>query len=490
MKYFSKSKYMLGLQCHKLLWISTNKFELIPDVSSSTQARFDVGKFVGDLATKLFDNGIQVCSDYRKIKENIEETKSSLGMKKPIFEAGFEYKGLYSRADILAPNKDGSWDVIEVKSSSTVKDAHIEDLAFQKYVYENSGINVKDYYVMHINSKYVKNGEIDLTELFTKTNVNSRVEEAIVGIEERIKKMLEIIEGPMPEIDIGDYCNSPYECALKSELCWKFLPENNVFSLSSGGEKSWSLYKSGIYSLKDIPEDFKLTEKQQIQRDCAISGSLHFDKNKISKFLDELEYPIYYFDFETVGSAVPIYDGTRPFQAIPFQYSLHIQEVENGPLKHISFIAETGKDPRNSIINEMKKDLGGKGTILAWSQGFEKGVIKDLVEFNSDIEVWADKILLRFNDLLIPFKRFNYYSSSQNGSASLKDVLPAITNMSYKGLEIANGSDASGAYLKLCTGNVSEPEKKVILKQLEKYCELDTLAEVKILEKLIAMSKE
>lgn len=482
MKLLTKSKYLAGLQCPKLLWTLINEKEIIPEIDSSTQKIFDTGTQIGILATSLFPDGIKVTEN--SFMENINETKELLKQNKPLFEAGFMINNLFSRADILVPNNDG-WDIIEVKSSTDIKEINIHDVSFQKHVYELYGLKIKKCYLMYINNKYVKNGNINPSELFIKEEITNQVNEFIIDIESRINDMKQIIKGDKPLIDIGPYCSDPYDCSL-IDICWNHLPENNVFTLTRGGKKSWELYKSNILHIKDIPGNFKLSDKQQIQRECEISGKPFINKEAIKHFLKTIKYPIYYFDFETINPAIPLYDGMSPYKRIPFQYSLHIED-EKGNIKHISFLAKEKLDPRKEILISMKENLGDKGTILAWNQSFEIGVIKELLEYHPEFRDWGLNIIERFNDLIIPFKNYSYYNPIQKGSSSIKNVLPALTNLSYSNLEISNGGDASSFYERICLEDFPNDEVQKIRFNLEKYCELDTLAEVEILKELRKM---
>jgi hypothetical protein len=474
-KLLTKTKYLYGLQCLKLLWISINDKERLPKFSTAKQQILDKGTELGELATTLFD-GIKVPEiDFI---DNINKTKELLKENKTLFEAGFMVDNLFSRADILVP-VDDSYDIIEVKSSTEVKDVNIHDVSFQKYVYEKSGLKIRKCFLMFINKEYVRKGDINVSELFVKEDITSQVENFSEGIDERIKKMKNIINSDEPLMNISPNCSDPYECALKDE-CWKFLQKNNVFCLNRGGKKSWNLFDSGIIEIKDIPIDFKLSEKQEIQR----KEKVFVDVDKIKNFISRLQYPIYYFDFETINPCIPMYDGMKPYQRLPFQYSLHIQEKPGGELKHVSFLAGIG-DCRSEILKSMKDNLGSFGTILAWYQSFEIGVIKELIAFDKSYSDWGISIIERFNDLIIPFSNFYYYNPLQEGSASLKKVLPALTNLSYSDLEIGNGEDASSSFMKILSGKLNNEEVLRIRTALEEYCKLDTFAEVKILEALM-----
>jgi hypothetical protein len=262
------------------------------------------------------------------------------------------------------------------------------------------------------------------------------------------------------------------------------LPENSIFDLRGGKAVQFSLYDQGIMSIADIPDNIVLSRQQQIQKECVMTGKVHVEKEEIRRFLDKLEYPLYYLDFETFGSAIPLYDGTRPYQDIPFQFSLHV--VENHPSEpvHHSFLAEGKPDPRPQILHELQKLLGSEGSIVAYCSGFEEGVLRNLVEAFPQYTDWLDGILTRMVDLLFPFTNFHYYNAAQRDTASLKKVLPAVTGKGYEELGIGAGMDASVAYGTMVCGNATEEETASIRANLLDYCKLDTEGMIGIIDKL------
>jgi hypothetical protein len=486
MKILTKSKYLLFLQCPKLLWINFNEKDLIPETDEATQHIFDQGTLIGELAVKLFPEGIFIKSD--DFIENLEKTKELLKKRKPLFEAGFRAENIFSRADILNPVNTDEWDIIEVKSSTEVKDINIQDVSFQKYCYEKCGLKIRKCFLMFINNKYVRKGDLEPEKLFKKQEITEEVDEAIKGINERINEAFSIISQPaMPKISIGKYCKKPYACALFDE-CWGFLPKNSVFDLYNC-RKCFKLFEKGILRIKDIPDDFKLSGNQKIQHNCEKTGKPFINKNGIKSFLKTLSYPLYFMDFETYNTVIPLYDDLKPYQQVPFQFSLHIQEDSESELKHFSFLAEGTDDPRPKFMYELKRLLGTKGSIIVYNQAFERMILKQTAEFLKDFKDWVCDVNSRIIDLLTPFKNFFYYNPEQQGSASIKKVLPAITGKNYEGMEIAQGGDASRKYFQITHGYFdgkmpSEEEIKKFREALEKYCEMDTLAEVMILEKL------
>jgi hypothetical protein len=478
----SKSKYLNGLQCRKYLWIQVHEPERMPQTDAVTQYVFDQGHLVGEYAKKLFHGGIDIPEG--DFMENIAVTKRLLAERKPLFEAGILAGRIYCRVDILNPVDEDEWDIVETKSGTSVKDVYVDDVSFQKYCCEKAGLKVRTCKLGFMNNQYVKNGEIDLKELFILEDISTRVEETSQNVEGRVADLLQVLSDKVcPDAAIGKHCLAPYECPLQAE-CWKFLPENSVFDLRGGKTKQFSLYEQGIVSIKDIPDDVPLSRQQQIQKECVMTGNVHVEKKEIRQFLSKLEYPLYYLDFETFGPAVPIYDGTRPYQDIPFQFSLHIVGSDTSAPVHYSFLAEGTEDPRPEILRELQRLLGSEGSIIAYCSGFEEGILKGLVEAFPEYTDWLEGILARMVDLLGPFTNFHYYNASQKDTASLKKVLPAVTGRSYDEMNIGAGMDASVAYAGIVCGNATEEEIAKVRADLAKYCRLDTEGMIWIVEEL------
>ena len=477
---------MAGFQCPRLIWTQIHESEKIPETDPATQHTFDQGHIVGELAKKLFPDGTDISTD--NFMGNISRTTDLLRERKPLFEAGILAGKLYSRVDVLSPAGEEEWDIVEVKSSTSVKDVHINDVAYQRYCCSQSGLNIRKCLLALINNQYVRDGEINPEGFFNIHDVTDQVEEASVGIQDRIDDILDVInQEACPEMDIGKHCLAPYECSLQGE-CWGFLPKNSIFDLRGGKTKQFSLYRQGIMHIKDIPDDVSLSRQQQIQKECVIKGITHIEKDVIQQFLEKLKYPLYYLDFETIGPAVPLYDGMRPYHNIPFQFSLHVVDNPESEPVHYSFLAEGKEDPRPQLLHELKRLLGSNGSIVAYNSGFEEGVLKDLVETFPEYTNWLEDILERIVDLLFPFSNFHYYHPSQKDSASLKKVLPAVTGKDYEDMGIGAGMDASIAYERITYGNASQEEVARVRADLIKYCKLDTEGMIWIVDKLRRMS--
>ncbi len=484
--FISKSKYLAGIQCDRLLWTYYNAKDDIPGPDDATQALFDHGHEVGEFAKKYFPNGRDIEWDLRKPELVIEATKPLLVKRVPLFEAGLEFGRGYARFDVLNPALKDKWDLIEVKSGTSVKEVHWIDVSLQKFILEKCGLKINDCFIMVLNNEYVKQGKIDVKQLFKLVNVNEKIESLMPLVQDKLNQMLKIIElKKRPEAKIGPHCNECktwYECPLKDD-CWSFLPDHNVFELNRLGKKGFDLLSEGIQSIKDIPPGYKLSDKQNIQKDAVINGAKHVDKAAIKSFLGTLKYPIHYFDFETINPAIPLYDGMKPYQHVPFQFSLHIQE-EDGSVKHHEYLHNNKDDPRPKLLEEMKKSFKDSGSIVVYYQSFEKGKLMELAEAYPKYKEWVDSILERFVDLYEPFSKFFYYDAKQKGSAGLKATMPSLTGKGYEDLEIGDGGAAMRAYEKITFKEINKGEKAKIRKNMLKYCGQDTEGMIWMIDKL------
>jgi len=286
-----------------------------------------------------------------------------------------------------------------------------------------------------------------------------------------------------PEIQIGPHCNDPYRCPLQNK-CWGFLPAASVFELYYGGKKCWRLLQDGVVNLKDIPHDVDLTDRQAIQREVANSGKPHIDAKALARFLKRLKYPVSYLDFETFNTAIPLFDGLKPYQQVPFQFSLHTVSVPGAAPAHHSFLADGKVDPRPEFLDRLRDCIGDKGTVVVYNASFEKGVLNKLSAAFREHAGWIEKVKRRVVDLLKPFQNFSYYHPEQHGSASIKSVLPVVTGRSYADLEIQEGGQASLEFLRVHFGDVLEAERLKVREQLERYCGQDTEGMIWIVEAL------
>lgn len=476
MRFLTKSLYMSGQQCPMLLWFSSR--HQLPELSLYDKHKFAQGRDFEKYVKKLFPDGVDLGNLNQG--ENIKETQNLIHQSKTIFEACMVYKNFFFKGDILEPLA-GAWNLYEMKASTEVKKEHIPDLAFQKYICEKNGIKIKNCFIEYISKDYIKQGNVIPNELVLKEDVTGEVNQ-IDDVEENSEKYIEIIEQAEPlEISISKKCNKPYECPLKDE-CRNNLPEYHVLQLTNWREY-WELFKDGILDIKDIPKDEILSSnKDRVIKEAVDGNKIIINKDKIISFLKELQYPLYYFDFETFDTAIPIFDQSRPYQKIPFQYSLHIQD-ENNKVKHFNFLARGGKDPRPELLVRLEKEIGQTGSVIVFNKTFEIGVLNKLAEDFPKYESFITHTIDRIIDLAKPFKNFDYYNPIQKGRYSLKAVLPAITREDYSDLEISDGADASMKYfyshIKTDLKNIDE-----IRNNLLKYCSLDTEGMIWIIEEL------
>jgi hypothetical protein len=488
--FLSKSKYLSGLQCHKLLWHYYNAKDEIPEVDSATQAIFDQGHIVGEYAKKLFPDGVEIGKDAKDFEEVLSLSSKATALRKPLFEAAFKSNNAFARADILNPVGKDQWDIIEVKSSTEVKEINLNDLALQRFAYEGAGLKIAKCFILHINNKYVRHGEIEPKKLFKQVDVTEEVGKLSSSILPNLKEMLRVIgEKKFPEVEIGPQCNDPYDCPLQDK-CWVFLPENNPLTLYYfKKQKAFELIHSGNLDILALPKTVKLSDKQEIQVEALRGRKPHIDRKGIKEFLGQLNYPLYYLDFETMATAIPLFDDVRPYQQVPFQFSLHIVEKSGGKPGHEGFLAYGKTDPRPEILKRLKGLLGDHGSIVAYNASFETSILKACCEVFKEYSPWFGKIKERIVDLLSPFKSFYYYHPEQIGSASIKSVLPTITEKSYEGMEIADGGTASQEYLRVTFGEVEVKERERLRRNLENYCKLDTEGMIMIVEALSRISK-
>jgi hypothetical protein len=487
--YISKSTFLMGLQCAKLIWFRYNAKDQIPAPDESTQAIFDQGTEVGELARQLFPGGMMVAPGIFAPDQVIAQTRQAIRERRPLYEAAFVFNGGYARTDILVPVSGDAWDLVEVKSTTSLKEeVHLPDIAFQAYVLSGAGIKLRKCFLAHINKEFVRHGAIDPQKFFTLEDVTRPVSVLSREVEEQLGAMQRVIGVKThPEIQIGPHCDNPYACPLHDH-CWSFLPEASVFTLYRGGKKSFRLLKQGVQHLENIPADFALTDNQAIQRAALLAGKPHIDRPALAAFLSQIEYPASFLDFETIGTAIPLFDETSPFQQIPFQFSLHILRQPGAKSRfdpeHRQFLAEGMADPRPEFMRQLRDALPAAGSVVAYNASFEIGRLNESCKLLPEFKPWLRKVTPRIVDLLLPFRGFRYYHPQQHGSASMKAVLPVMTGQGYENLAIQEGGAASREFLRVTFGKVDEEERRRVRQQLNEYCGLDTMGMVQIVREL------
>jgi len=458
--YLSKSKYCSLWQCPKILWMNKYKpEELVLD--SSALARMEAGNEVGDLAMGLFGDYVEVTAykgERLNLQKMIADTKAEMDKGTPVIcEASFEFDGLYCAVDILCKEENG-WAIFEVKSSTkSDKEIYIADIAYQKYILQNCGVNITGTYLIFIDNNYVLDGDLDINRLFKVTDVWDWVSQE----ERNISVNLKIAEKTLrsetePEIDISEHCKKPYDCGYW-KYCSRHIPSPSVFDLYRlQTSKKFDYYRKGIITYNDLFLSGVVTnEKHLRQIEFALTDKgTYVDKNGIQDFLDTLSYPLYFLDFETEQPVIPKYNGTKPYQQIPFQYSLHYIESKDGELKHKEFLAESGSDPRQALAESLCKDIPMNVCVTAYNKAFECGRIKELADAFPDLAEHLLNIRENIKDLLDPFQKGYYYNKAMGGSFSIKSVLPAIfpndPTLDYHNLDgVHNGSEAMSIFPKI-----------------------------------------
>ena len=481
MSRLSKSQFIRGLQCQKSLWLYRHRSDLRTEPDEAQQAVFASGTNVGVLAQQLFPGGEEIIFDFRKIRENVQRTKDLIGAGvATIYEASFIHDDVLVMVDILHEGEDG-WEMYEVKASTGVKEVHENDVAVQYYVLTGCGLDLDKACLVHINNQYERQGNLDIGQLFTIEDITDTAVSKQSCVADELGCLKDMLEGSEPNIDIGLQCSDPYPCDF-SDHCWKHVPDYSIFNLTRlFSSKKFELYYKGVLTFEDMPADYPLSHAQQLQMDAELHDKEFIDKEDIKDFLATISGPVGFLDFETFMQAVPSFDGQRPYQQLPFQYSLHIQD--NGRLSHYEFLAEPGSDPRKAFAERLIQDLTKCESILVYSS-FERTILNKLAEYLPRRAKELKLIIKRFVDLMAPFQAKDYYTKEMKGSYSIKKVLPALVpELSYDNLGISDGGMAMQAYAQM----QSMTDQTTIDKMkhdLLKYCELDTLAMVKILEKL------
>lgn len=487
--YLSKSKYCKLVQCPKILWMSKYK----PDVAVPT-ARDDVlanGTAVGELARNLFGEYINI--EFNKdLNIMIEDTERMLRNKPNIItEASFNYDNNFCSVDILKNNLDGV-EIYEVKSSTDVHDIYLDDASYQYFVLSNLGLNVKKVCIVYINKQYVRGKKLEIEKLFNIQDITdiakSKQDEIKKNIEMANKYMDEHNEDSEPNNDIGMYCFNPYECEFW-EYCTRNLPKPNVFDIFGGMHRSkkFEKYYEGKISFRDLQnEDLNPKFLEQINFELN-NLKPKIEKEAIKGIMDSLKYPLYFIDYETYQLAIPEVEGTKPYQQLPFQYSLHIIKEKGAPIEHKEFLAEIDDpDHIRHFAESMIKDMPENGSVIIYNKAFEPARNNEIARMYPDLKDELDRINSNIVDFMEPFQQRKYYAKEMHGSASIKAVLPALypndPELDYHNLPVVhNGGEASEAFLSL--RNMSKEEQKEIRHGLLVYCELDTYAMVKLWEK-------
>ena len=487
----SKSKYTQGIRCPKNLWLSCYKKE---EAKESSESILENGKEVGDLARHLFGDDYVLINFDLDSKKMIDETNKYLD-KKPniICEASFSYDNNFCSVDILKNDEDGV-EIYEVKSSTKIAGIYLDDISYQTWVLKKCGLNVKKSYLVYVNNQYVKNGPLDINEYFTIEDVTDRLD--LDKVEEMVPILKDVMKrSDEPTNDISLDCvkskNISFACPF-FDYCTRNLPKPNVFDIGWGTrfDKKLNMYNMGKITFDEILAFGGINPKADTQMDFALyNREPRIDKDSIEHLLSTFRYPLYFLDFESYQAVIPTVDGTKPYQQICFQYSLHILDKEGGKLTHTEFLNDDyDGNPMYGLCKQLCEDIPKDSCVLVYNDAFEKTRLREMAEIFPEFSDHLLNIRDNIIDLLPPFKAQEYYVKEMGGSASIKKVLPALfpndPSLDYHNLDqVHKGDEASAAYLSL--SKLPKEEEQELRHNMLKYCELDTYAMVKIYEKLL-----
>jgi hypothetical protein len=482
----SKSKFMAGWQCLKRLHLEVHQPELMGEPDEQTMAVFEQGHEVGRWAQRAFPGGVLIEAGHEEIAKALQQTEQAVADKQcpAIFEAAFTHDNVLARVDILERLPRNKWRLIEVKSSTKAKDYHHYDVAIQRLILEGLGMKVVPC-LMYLNRDYVYDGkQYDLEKLFVIQDLTAETAAIEQEVQDLIREEWKVLaKAKPPDIVPGDYCTHPYACVF-FDLCNKPLPADHVSYLPGiSAKKLEELASRGIDSIKRIPKEFPLTEKQRHAWECARTGIPWFGKG-LKGALRELSYPLYFMDFETLAVALPRYAGMSPYDQIPYQWSVHVQRQPGAALEHFEYLADDSSDPRPEFAKTLCQVIGTKGSVLAYSSGFESGRLGELADWLPQYKKEIENIQGRLWDPL-PVIRAHVYHPEFRGSYSLKSVLPALVpDMTYHGMAVSEGSEAGLAWERMIQAAAECEERKRLKDALLAYCQQDTLAMVRLLEVL------
>ncbi|MBD3366314.1 DUF2779 domain-containing protein [candidate division WWE3 bacterium] len=488
----SKSDYMHFLRHPAWLWLRKFKKHKLPPIDENLQARFDARHEFELYAEKLYPEAIKLGFDnYEEYRYLPEETLLALEQgAETILQGRFEADGLTCIVDILDRVDKDTFDLIEIKSSTKVKPAHEYDLAFQTIVLEKAGINVRNISIIHVNNKYVKNGKIDPEKITTEVDVTESVRDLLDLTKEQISKAREVLERKeMPDLS-PRYANKLGISRTRWFHEWldvykhlnPDLDPYSIYYLSYPNEEQIAeLEDSRIEFIKDVPEELALRDKQKFQIICTRDDKRIIDKEKIQEFLSTFEYPLYFFDYETMSSVIPKFDGFQPYKDYPFQYSLHMQKTPNSEITHEEYLHIEPTNPMPGLLEKLKKDIGNKGSIITWNMSYEKSCNKCMAEFYPEYKKFLDSVNERIVDLMIPFSKMWFVDKDFYGSASIKKVQPVLVpDKSYKEMDVSDGLKARRMWTETILEGKNEEQREKIINDLSEYCTLDTLAMVEI----------
>ena len=487
MRIFSKSKLLALRQCPRSLWLAIHRPELRED-SAATQTSFQIGHQVGDVAQRIYDpEGLGALIDVESdgFQQAFARTTTLLQTQQPIFEAGFSASGALAFADVMLPTQhqgQPAWRMVEVKSATSVKDYHRDDAAVQAFVAQSAGVALQSIALAHIDSAWTYPGNGDYRGLLIE---NDLTEEAFSRTEE-VKAWIaqaQVISAKRkePAIETGAHCDAPYACGFY-DYCSRDEPQAEYpihWLPHFRAAKRNELAEQGVTELRDVPDEL-LSVRQQRVKHHTLANTVFFDATGAVADLAVHRQPAYFVDFESIQFAVPIWPGTRPYQQNVFQFSAH-KLSRTGQLTHTEFLDLSGSDPAQPFAQALIAACGKRGPVYVYNAGFEMGRIRELAARYPQLSAALRAINERVVDLL-PIARDRYYHPSQEGSWSIKKVLPAVVpELRYDDLNgVQDGGMAMAAFHDAIHPDTTAERKSEIERQLLAYCKLDTYAMVRL----------
>lgn len=484
----TKSDFLKYTQCCKYLWLHKYRRDLVSaEVQAAVQRLFDEGYEVENIAYRLFPGGKSAFD--ADIPTAVANTKKLVKARhSAIFQPTISNWKVFCRADIIRfYAKTGKWDIYEVKSSTQAKDIHLIDLAFQKICFEENWLKIGKLYIVCVDNEYIRKGAIDHKRFLKIVDVTRAVEALIKKTGLDMAMAHKILDNKQePAVKILKQCHAPYDCEF-TDYCLKDIPQNSIYDIAGGlsEEKLEMLIDQGIIDLKDIPDGI-VTNKNALTHIKAVkTNQVFIDAKAIKEELSQLEYPLHFLDYETFNPAVPLFDGYKPYQRVVFQYSLHVKKTPNAPPEHYRYLSEKIEDPTPELAKSLAQAIGEKGSVIAWNKTFEMGCNREMKERKKQYALFFKSVNERMFDLMQCFKKGYYVHKDFKNSASIKKVLPVLVpSLSYKSLAIQEGGTASANWLKVSDSKIGKKEKEKLANDMLAYCELDTMAMVKILEVL------
>ena len=478
----SKSKIAAGLQCERRLWLETHRRDAI-EVTAEAQAAFDTGNEIGEIARQLFGPGVLV-GHQAALDHAVAESRELIATRPrlTLFEAAFRHSDVLVRADVLKPVR-GGYDLIEVKSSTEVKDQYLNDCAIQAWVISRAGVPLRRVHVAHVNNQFVYRGDGSYVGLLVTQDVTDAVRKRMTQVSGWVRRLKQVLIGKEPGMKTGPHCDVPYACP-----CFEYCraqepagPRYPVDILPHAGKLLLALREEGYVDLCKVPAERLQNPRHLRVHAASISGKAFLDA-QAAKEMRKISHPRYYLDFETVNFAVPRWAETRPYQQLPFQWSCHIQKAD-GSLEARMFLDLSGQPPMRAFAESLLNAIGRRGPILVYNAPFEKARISELATMFPDIAARLESLLSRVVDLL-PITREHYYHPDMMGSWSIKKVVPTIApDLDYGNLEnVASSGDAPLAYCEAIHPETTAARRAELDAALRRYCANDTLAMVRLVQ--------